>query len=76
VTHEKEFAVGWTQYAAEVALKPGEGWRTITLSADAFSTDKGVHLKGWADVQQLELKTMGGAGDEPIYGPFRWVPSR
>ena len=74
VMHEKEFAIGWTQYAAEVALEPGEGWRTITLPADAFSTDKGEHLKGWGDVQQLELKTAGGVGEEPIYGAFRWVP--
>ena len=56
VMHEKEFAIGWTQYAAEVALEPGTGWRTITLPADAFSTDKGEHLKGWGNVQQLELK--------------------
>jgi dienelactone hydrolase len=76
VMHEKEFAIGWTQYAAEVALEPGEGWRTITLPADAFSTDKGVHLKGWGDVQQLELKTAGGAGDEPLYAAFRWMPAR
>jgi hypothetical protein len=74
--HEKEFAIGWTQYAAEVALEPGEGWRTITLPADAFTTDKGEHLKGWGDVQQLELKTAGGLGEEPIYGSFRWVPGR
>ena len=46
--HEKEFAIGWTQYAAEVALEPAKGWRTITLPADAFSTDKGERLKGWA----------------------------
>jgi hypothetical protein len=71
----KEFAVGWTQYAAEVALEPEKGWRTITLPADAFSTDKGEHLNGWGDVQQLELKTMGGAGEEPIYEAFRWLPS-
>ena len=76
VMHEKEFAIGWTQYAAEVALEPVEGWKTITLPADAFSTDKGEHLKGWGDVQQLELKTAGGAGEEPIYGAFRWVPAR
>ena len=76
VMHEKEFAIGWTQYAAEVALEPGEGWRTITLPADAFSTEKGEHLKGWGDVQQLELKTAGGGGEEPIYGAFRWVPNR
>jgi hypothetical protein len=75
VMHEKEFAIGWTQYAAEVTLEPGEDWRTITRPADAFSTDKGVRLKGWSNVQQLELKTAGGAGDEPIYGAFRWVPS-
>ena len=75
VMHEKEFAIGWTQYAAEIALEPGEGWRTITFSADAFTTDKGDHLKGWGAVRQLELKTTGGAGDEPIYGAFRWVPS-
>jgi dienelactone hydrolase len=76
VMHEKEFSVGWTQYAAEVTLEPGEDWRPITLSADAFTTDKGDHLKGWGAVQQLELKTAGGAGDEPIYGAFRWVRGR
>ena len=76
VMHEKEFAIGWTQYAAEIALVPGEGWKTITLSADAFSTDKGARLKGWGGVQQLELKTTDGAGEEPIYGAFRWVPGR
>ncbi len=74
VMHEKEFAIGWTQYAAEVALKPEKGWRTISLPAEAFSTDKGERLKGWADVQQLELKTTGVGGDEPIYSEFRWVP--
>jgi hypothetical protein len=76
VMHEKEFAIGWTQYAAEVALEPVEGWRTITLPAHAFSADQGEHLRGWGDVRQLELKTVGGAGDEPIYGAFRWVPGR
>jgi dienelactone hydrolase len=76
VMHEKEFAIGWTQYVAEVVLEPAEGWRTITLPAGAFSTDKGVHLKGWGDVKQLELKTASGPGDEPIYGAFRWVPAR
>jgi hypothetical protein len=76
VMHEREFAIGWTQYAAEVALEPGEGWRTITLPADAFSTEKGERLKGWGDVRQLELKATGGAGEEPIYGAFRWVPGR
>jgi dienelactone hydrolase len=76
VMHEHEFATGWTQYAAEVALEPGKGWKTITLPAEAFSTDKGEHLKGWDSVQQLELKTQGGAGEEPIYGAFRWVPVR
>jgi dienelactone hydrolase len=74
VMHENEFALGWTQYAAEVALEPGDGWTTITLPADAFSTEKGEGLKGWGDVQQLELKTMGGAGEEPIYRAFRWEP--
>ncbi len=74
VMHEKEFAIGWTQYAAEVALVPGEGWRTIALPAGAFSTEKGVHLKGWGDVQQLELKTAGGPGEEPLFSAFRWVP--
>ena len=24
--HEKEFAIGWAQYATEVVLEPGEGW--------------------------------------------------
>lgn len=74
VVHEREFAIGWAQYAAEVVLEPGEGWQTITLPASAFSTDQGEHLNGWAKVQQLELKTTGGAGDEPIYTKFRWVP--
>jgi dienelactone hydrolase len=74
VMHENEFAIGWTQYAAEVALEPAEGWTTLTLAADAFSTEKGEHMKGWSNVQQLELKTRGGDGDEPIYGGFRWVP--
>ncbi len=74
VMHEKELAIGWTQYAAEVALEPGTAWKTIALPADAFSTDKGEHLKGWGNVQQLELKTVGGMGEEPIYGSFRWVP--
>jgi dienelactone hydrolase len=69
VMHEKEFAT-------DVPLKQEDGWRTITLPADAFSTDKGVHLKGWDNVQQLELKTTGSAGDEPIFGAFRWVPGR
>jgi dienelactone hydrolase len=73
VLHEKEFAIGWTQYAVDVALEPANGWRTITLPADAFSTDKGEHLQGWDNVQQLELKTTGGAGDEPIFSAFRWV---
>ena len=27
VMHEKEFAIGWTQYAAEVALEPGRAGR-------------------------------------------------
>ena len=74
--HEKEFAIGWAQYAAEVALEPAAGWRTITLPADAFVTDKGEPLKGWRDVQQLELSTTGAAGEEPIYAAFRWVPAR
>lgn len=76
VMHEKEFAVGWTQYAAEVALEPGEGWKTVTLASDAFSAEKGERLKDWDEVRQLELKTSGGAGEEPIYGAFRWVPGR
>ena len=74
VMHEKEFAIGWTQYAAEVALKPEKGWRTVSLPAKAFVSDKGEHLRDWGDVQQLELKTAGIGGDEPIYGEFRWVP--
>ncbi len=76
VMHEKEFAIGWTQYAFKVTLEPEKGWRTITLAANAFLTDKGEQLKGWVDVQQLELKTAGTGGDEPIYGEFRWVPGR
>jgi hypothetical protein len=76
VMHENEFATGWTQYAAEVALEPAKDWTTLTLPADAFSTEKGEHMKGWSNVQQLELKTRGGDGAEPIYGAFRWVPSR
>jgi dienelactone hydrolase len=76
VMHENEFAIGWTEYASEIALEPANGWRTITLSADAFSTEKGQHLTGWGDVQQLELKTAGGAGEEPIYSAFRWMPAR
>ncbi len=74
VMHEKEFAPGWTQYAAEIPLEPGEGWKTITLPADAFATEKGETLKTWSDVRLLELKTNGGKGEEPIYREFRWMP--
>ena len=76
VMHEKEFAIGWMQYEATVDLEPDTTWRTITLPAKVFSKDKGEHLKSWREVQQLELKTMGGAGEEPIYGAFRWLPGR
>jgi pimeloyl-ACP methyl ester carboxylesterase len=76
VMHEKEFAIGWTQYEATVDLEPDTTWRTITLPAKVFLTDKGEHLKSWREVQQLELRTMGGAGEEPIYGAFRWLPGR
>jgi hypothetical protein len=74
--HEQEFALGWTQYATEIPLMPGGGWQTITLPPGAFATAKGERLQGWGKIQQLELKTAGGPGEEPIYGAFRWVKKR
>lgn len=76
VMHEKEFAIGWTQYTVVIPLEPGEGWRTITLAPEVFTTEQGKPLGGWDQVQQLELKTSGGAGEEPLYGSLRWKVHR
>jgi dienelactone hydrolase len=73
VMHENEFASGWTQYAKELRLMPGDGWQTINLAAGDLMTDKGNRLAGWAGVEMLELDTKGGTGEEPIFGEFRWV---
>jgi dienelactone hydrolase len=73
VLHEKEFALGWTQYARELNLAPGDGWQTITLTASDFKTDKGEKLKGWSEVKMLELDSKGGPGAEPVFGEFRWT---
>jgi hypothetical protein len=70
--HEKEFAPGWTQYAKELRLTPGEGWQAVNLKAGDFTTDKGERLKGWHGVDMLELDSKGGPGEEPIFGEFRW----
>ena len=71
--HEKEFTLGWTQYARELRLRQGEGWQAVNLKAGDFTTDKGDRLKGWRGGQMLELDSKGGPGQEPIYGQFRWV---
>lgn len=72
VMHEREFAPGWTQYAKELRLTPGDGWQTVTLTAGEFTTDKGERLTGWGGVKMLELDSKGGPGEEPIFGGFRW----
>ena len=59
----------------EVTKRWADHGSNLTVPADAFPTDNGQRLKGWHGVQQLALKTAGGAGDQPIYGMFRWVPS-
>ena len=73
VLHEKEFTLGWTQYARDLRLTPADGWQTVALTAGDFTTDKGEKLTGWSEVKMLELNSKGGPGAEPIFGEFRWI---
>jgi hypothetical protein len=76
VLHEKEFALGWTRYVRELRLTPGEGWQTVTLRSEDFTTERGERLKGWETIRMLELDSKGGPGEEPVYAGFRWLPGR
>ncbi len=72
VLHENEFAPGWTQYAREWQGIPQDGWQSVHLKASDFMTEKGERLKGWKNIDMLELDSKGGPGEEPIFGEFRW----
>ena len=71
--HEKEFVIGHTEYTTERPLTAGR-WATFSFSPGDFKTKDGKVLKGWDQINMLELKPSGANSPlEAVYTDFRWV---
>lgn len=74
--HENEETPEWKQYQKEYWLAPSPVWQTFMISPSMLVTEKGQQLGNWDKVRSLELSSLSGSGEEPIFTDFRWVPER
>lgn len=53
-----KMVVGIDGFAAEVAIKGGDQWQSITLTPAEFQNVEGDSLPGWEDVKELRIGAM------------------
>ena len=61
-------------FVARADLAASADWQSVTLKADRFKTAGGEVLRGWQDLDCLEIVGDAWAGDPCVLSLVRWVP--
>ncbi|MHC4982685.1 MAG: alpha/beta hydrolase family protein [Planctomycetota bacterium] len=69
-----EFKPGARHYQATVPLKARKAWQSVRLAAGDFAAARGATLKGWQEMEKLEISAASGwPKRRPIFTNFRWI---